>query len=452
MRTLREQDVLAGKYRLIRELGRGGMGTVWSAEHLTLRSMVAIKVIDPAIAERPDATARFLREARAAAALRSPHVVHIMDHGMDDDVPFIAMELLDGESLTNRLKRVGRLSPKETALVSTHIARAVGRAHEAGIVHRDLKPDNVFLVRNDEEEIAKVLDFGIAKTTEGLHTTAGGNTDTGALLGTPNYMSPEQAEAKPLDHRTDIWSMGVIAFECLLGHRPFVSQTMAGLVLAICTRPLPVPSRSGPVPAGFDEWFARACAREPSQRFSSAKEAATELRQICEEGMPIQPSAIAANTSSASETVLSRDATSIDAPDGPAANSVIGFSKTPESAGRAGRAWSISFALLTLLAVAAFVAWKRLAPPSDLAGSATTASPLHAPNDPPSLASAVPPQAPAAEPSVLPFSQAPIVVHEGPAASALSKPTITRKGARPAASASNGSPATSAQPNIDLGI
>ena len=167
----------------------------------------------------------------------------------------------------------------------TEVGRAIGRAHEAGIVHRDLKPDNVFLVRNDDDEVTKVLDFGIAKASSagGLGAAASSATRTGALLGTPYYMSPEQAEgARSLDHRTDIWAMGVIAFECLLGRRPFDAETLGGLLLAICTRPIPVPSQCGPVPPGFDAWFARVCNRDPAQRFASARDAAGELKRLCD--------------------------------------------------------------------------------------------------------------------------------------------------------------------------
>ncbi|HEY3666689.1 MAG TPA: serine/threonine-protein kinase, partial [Polyangiaceae bacterium] len=136
-------EIIAGKYRLLRKLGQGGMGSVWYAEHLTLHSPVAIKLIDPSIADNAEALGRFLREAQSAASLRSPHVVQILDHGVDNGVPYIAMELLDGESLADRLTRVVRLSPSETARVLQHVGRAIGRAHEAGIVHRDLKPDNI---------------------------------------------------------------------------------------------------------------------------------------------------------------------------------------------------------------------------------------------------------------------------------------------------------------------
>ena len=277
-------EIIAGKYRLLRKLGQGGMGSVWYAEHMTLHSPVAIKLIDPSIADNAEALGRFLREARSAASLRSPHVVQILDHGVDNGVPYIAMELLDGESLADRLTRVARLSPGETARVLQHVARAIGRAHEAGIVHRDLKPDNIYLVRNDDEEMAKVLDFGIAKSNaHGLSASVGGGTRTGAVLGTPYYMSPEQAEgAKTLDGRADIWAMGVIAFECLLGSRPFDEETLGSLLLAICARPIPIPSQRGPVPPGFDEWFARACARDVTARYAAARDAAADLRQVCD--------------------------------------------------------------------------------------------------------------------------------------------------------------------------
>jgi eukaryotic-like serine/threonine-protein kinase len=281
------QQVLSGKYRLERELGRGGMGSVWLAQHLTLRSPVAIKLIDPEIASNHEALSRFLREAQAAASLRSPHVVQILDHGVDDGVPFIVMELLEGESLAARLERLRRLSPHDTAHLMTQVGRAMTKAHEAGIVHRDLKPDNIFLVRNDEEEIAKVLDFGVAKSHAHGVGAVSSATRTGSVLGTPYYMSPEQAEgSKSVDQRTDIWAMGVIAWECILGVRPFEAETLGGLLLAICARDMPTPSRCGPVPAGFDAWFARACSRDMSQRFASAKEAASELRKVCSGEMP----------------------------------------------------------------------------------------------------------------------------------------------------------------------
>ncbi len=272
--------ILADRYQLVSLIGQGGMGSVWRAEHLTLGSAVAVKLIDPQIAHSKEAQARFVREARAAASLRSPHVVQVLDYGVDE-VPFIVMEMMVGESLSERLERVGKLSPAETARILTDVARALAKAHEAGIVHRDLKPDNVFLVENDDVEVAKVLDFGVARVSEFSAENAG-MTSTGAVLGTPYYMSPEQAEGlKVVDHRTDIWALTVMAYECLLGARPFTGDSLGGVFLAICVRDIPVPSHVGQVPTGFDEWFHKGTSRALEQRFATAREAASELRAIC---------------------------------------------------------------------------------------------------------------------------------------------------------------------------
>jgi eukaryotic-like serine/threonine-protein kinase len=275
--------VLGGKYRLEALIGRGGMGSVWRAEHLGLNAPVAVKLLDSVgAALATELLQRFYREARAAANIRSPHVVQILDHGVDEALgePFIVMELMEGESLAQRLARSGRLSPAQVAHVFTQVARALSRAHEAGIVHRDLKPDNVFLVRNEDEIVAKVLDFGIAKAqAHGLHADSG--TRTGAVMGTAFYMSPEQISGtKNVDFRTDLWAFGVMACECLTGKRPFDADSVGGLTLKICIDPVPNPSRFALVPAGFDDWFLRSVSRDPAQRFGSAREAADALREV----------------------------------------------------------------------------------------------------------------------------------------------------------------------------
>ncbi len=256
------------------------MGAIWRAEHLALQAPVAVKLIDPDAVNDEQAMARFLREAKAAATLRSPHVVHIMDYGMDDGLPFIVMELLEGETLAQRLRRRGRLTPAETARIATHVGRAMSRAHDAGIVHRDLKPENVFLVSNEDEEIAKVLDFGVAKVEHGV-LVDGERTRTGSILGTPYYMSPEQAQGnKTVDHRSDLWALGVMVFECLIGRRPFFSDGLGDLVLQICVRDMPIPSEAGSVPPTFDAWFARAVCRDVEQRFQSARDLTDALREV----------------------------------------------------------------------------------------------------------------------------------------------------------------------------
>jgi serine/threonine-protein kinase len=264
--------------RLESPLGAGGMGSVWVAEHMTLKTRVVVKLMRPELAKDPETLQRFSREAAAAANVKSPHVVSVLDHGVaPDGSPFITMELLEGEDLGARLKR-GPLAPDEAATIMTQTCKALARAHERGIVHRDVKPQNIFLCSGFGETFVKVLDFGIAKAggdlQSGLDTTS-----TGSVMGTPFYMSPEQALGqKTIDFRTDVWACGVMGFEMLTGHKPFIGETVGALAVAICTRPLPIPSQIHPgLGAGFDAWFQRACAREAAGRFSSVKELADAL-------------------------------------------------------------------------------------------------------------------------------------------------------------------------------
>ncbi len=279
VKTVGVGTVLADRYRLDSLLGQGGMGSVWKAHHVALNSPVAIKLMDPKLAADDEGAERFVREAQAAAALRSPHVVQTLDFGVHEKVPFIAMELLQGETLAERLQTRGHLTPAEVVNLIIQIGRAVAKAHDLGIVHRDLKPENIFLVQNEDDEVAKVLDFGIAKLC-GSSTQLISATRTGSVMGTPHYMSPEQAEGKAVDPRTDIWALGVISYECMLGSRPFDGEGIGELVLKICARPMPVPSSVGAVPLGFDDWFARACARDREQRFSTVRELIEGLKLL----------------------------------------------------------------------------------------------------------------------------------------------------------------------------
>ena len=306
-------QVIDGKYRVLKLLGRGGMGSVWLCDHLSLLARVAVKVIKPAIAQNRNSLARFMREAKAAAMLRSPHVVQILDHGKADDIAYIAMELLEGQSLLQRLKRGGPLSPTMTSTVLTHVGRAIGKAHETGIIHRDLKPDNIFIIPNDDEILAKVLDFGIAKTgLFELNQTESPQTQTGALLGTPYYMSPEQATGqKDIDHRSDLWSIGVIAFECLTGKRPYRSDSLGELVLQICARPLPTPSALASVPTGFDAWFNKAQQRKPEDRFQTAKEMTRALRDVLRQPVVARVAAADTSAEAAGDRVQSEEAAQV---------------------------------------------------------------------------------------------------------------------------------------------
>lgn len=272
--------VILGRYRLDTVLGRGGMGSVWRAEHLQLRAPVAVKLLDSAISSDQQMLARFMREAQSAASLRSPHVVQIFDYGVEDGIAFIAMEMLQGESLAERLARLKTLPAEEVIRFLSQVLRAIGKAHEAGIVHRDLKPDNIFICA-DDPEFAKVLDFGVAKVTNGaLSGAAGSRTQTGMMIGTPYYMSPEQTQAKEVDPRADLWGIAVIAYECLVGRKPFTGDSFGELVIAICTKPVPVPSQQATVPPGFDEWFVKGTQRDRARRFGSAREMADELAKL----------------------------------------------------------------------------------------------------------------------------------------------------------------------------
>jgi len=283
-------ELVAGKYRLERLIGRGGMGSVWEGKHTSLGTHVAVKFIETEYVDSNEARSRFENEARAAAMLRSKHVVQVYDHGvMTDGRPYIVMEFLRGQPLDQRLDQAGKLTAVETVRIMSQVCRALAKAHEAGIVHRDLKPENVFLVYDEEdgEYIAKVVDFGIAKFT-GAQMGVSSSTRTGSVLGTPYYMSPEQARGlRSVDYRSDLWSVGVMTYRCLLGQLPFEGEAVGDLLVKICTAPLPVPSQYAPgIPGNFDLWFQRALGREPHQRFQSAAELAEGLAHAL--GVPIR--------------------------------------------------------------------------------------------------------------------------------------------------------------------
>jgi eukaryotic-like serine/threonine-protein kinase len=262
---------VAARYRLVRKLGTGGMGTVWLAQDMLLDSSCALKLIDDDKSESEEVRIRFAREAKVAAQLRGAHVVDVFDHGEWSGVPYIAMEFLDGEDLGTRLDRVKKLGAEATYRIVAHVARALVKAHAYGIVHRDLKPENIFIVEGDEGDIAKVLDFGIAK--HDAYSLRDKTTKTGSFLGTPFYVSPEQARGKPTDHRSDLWSLAVIAFQCLTGRPPFESEALGELMGMILYDDMPMPCQRNPeLPAELDAWWLRAANRDREQRFDSAKD------------------------------------------------------------------------------------------------------------------------------------------------------------------------------------
>ena len=270
-------ELITPTLRLVEQLGAGGMGSVWIADHLALQSRVAVKFMARELASDPDVRNRFAREAIAASHVKSPHVVQTFDHGTtSENVPFIVMELLDGDDLARWVRRRGRPSPADVATILSQACKALGRAHDAGIVHRDIKPENVFLCETGDDDLfVKVLDFGIAKVADGVTSS----TRTGAVMGTAYYMSPEQiVGARTVDHRTDLWALGVLVYELLTGVRPFDGETIGALTLAIHgSTPRPPSSLVPALGPGVDAWFARACARDPAARFQSAREMAKAL-------------------------------------------------------------------------------------------------------------------------------------------------------------------------------
>lgn len=278
--SIRGGNLLHGKYRLERELGRGAMGTVWSAIHLTLDQRVAIKVISSDIANSGEAIHRFHTEAKAAAKLRSRYVVQVYDDGeTPEGLPYIVMEYLEGESLEDRIVRSGDIPLAEAVRITTHVGRALSRAHSRGIVHRDLKPANIFITRSEDDEmgwVAKVLDFGIAKLDDNRDKST---TKTGTVLGTPLFMSAEQVRgASNVDARTDLYSLGMVFYNMLTGKYAFEGSSFGDLLVSICTNPLPKLSQHAPwVSQALDNWFQKACAREVATRFQSADEMIDEL-------------------------------------------------------------------------------------------------------------------------------------------------------------------------------
>lgn len=261
------------------------MGEVWKGEHIALHTTFAIKLVDAsAHRDGQEILERFKIEGQAAGRLRSPNIVQVFDYGTEDLTAYMAMELLEGETLSDRLARAGRFSLADTARVMFEIAQGLTLAHEQGIIHRDLKPQNVFLARIAGRVIVKILDFGIAKLTlsapvDTLKTSAN------MMVGTPAYMSPEQIMGEgEVTLQSDLWQLGVIAYECVTGRMPFDATSMADLFVKICSAPLPVPSKFAPVPEAFDAWFARAMQRAPEKRFRSAQEMAEALAAVVPAG------------------------------------------------------------------------------------------------------------------------------------------------------------------------
>ena len=293
--------VISGRYRLESLLGEGGMGAVYLAEHTHMRKRLALKVLHPEMTRRPEVVARFEREAMAAAHIEHPNVASATDFGkLDDGSFFLVLEYIEGRGLREELRQ-GALGISRSFHIVKQIASALARAHSLGIVHRDLKPENVMLVERDgDPDFVKVLDFGIAKVpvSELSGTTSEVLTRAGMVFGTPEYMAPEQALGKDVDHRADLYALGVILYELLTGSRPFEAESAVTLLGMQVTQ---APPSMGPkVPKSIEAVVMRLLEKEASARYQSAREVIQAMDEaLALEGLAMTPQGEMSRISSA---------------------------------------------------------------------------------------------------------------------------------------------------------
>ncbi|MDB4934196.1 MAG: Serine/threonine protein kinase [Labilithrix sp.] len=327
-----EDTLVAGKYRIKRRIGAGGMGAVYEGEHVEIGKRVAIKVIEQQHARSDELAARFRREARAASAVESEHIVHVFDVGHDDTVGlYMVMEFLVGEDLSSRLEKAGGRIPVEEAItIATQAARALGKAHAAGVVHRDLKPANLFLTTREDGSVSvKILDFGISKLIRpGSDAKSSNLTREGSVMGTPTYMSPEQAQGLPVDARSDIWSLASVLYEALSGQTPFAPRdTYEQMIVQIVTqRPKPLRDVAAWVPEPIARLVDAALvdvATRPSDAGAFAKQLAAAAALPADTASGFDLTVLASTTGPASD---------------PSSSSSRLVASSPESSARSGAA------------------------------------------------------------------------------------------------------------------
>ena len=264
-----------GDFELVRKIGQGGMGEVWLANQVSLDRNVAVKVLPRTLASQENFIERFQREAKAAASLVHPNVIQIYAYGIDEGTPYFAMEYVEGEDLQQRMRSVQQLDVREIVEVMLGVGAALRAAHEKGLIHRDIKPSNVMIDRNG---VVKVMDFGLAKATSGGSKSL---THAGLIMGTPNYLSPEQGRGDPLDGRSDLYSLGVVMYELLTGTLPFRADTPAGLIFKHVYEPPPSPQEIRPdVPPFLVEVTLKLLEKDPDDRYKDAAEFMADLGEF----------------------------------------------------------------------------------------------------------------------------------------------------------------------------
>jgi serine/threonine-protein kinase len=292
--------ILARDFKVVRPLASGGMGSVYLVEQMSTGRQRALKVMHPEYARDQQSRERFTQEARAGARIRSEHVVEVVSAGVDDDtgIPWLAMELLDGEELSERMKRLQRLPPSDVLEIFKQLCHGLGEAHRTGLIHRDLKPENIFVAASRRQNVpftVKILDFGVAKLALENATQMDGTRP----VGTPRWMAPEQSEHNGhVTPATDVWALGLIAFYLLTGRYYWRSANardgkLTTLLRELVLEPIEFASKraaffdcAGAIPPGFDAWFARCVVREPAERFQNADEALVELVPVLESAVP----------------------------------------------------------------------------------------------------------------------------------------------------------------------
>ncbi len=395
--------VIAGKYRVTGELGRGGMAAVYEAENVDIGKRVAIKVLAQELTSSTIVVERFLREARAVAAIRSPYICDVYDSGrLEDGRPFLVLELLEGESLYERMVRVGQIDLETTVAVMVQTCRGLTKAHAAGIVHRDLKPENIFVTKDEEGRLlAKILDFGLAKFYQPVEEGAeqARLTRDGAVFGTPAYMSPEQVRGQGgVDSRADLWALCCITYECLTGRTVWSTDQGVAMTFAqIAQGNVPDPLTFRPdLPPSFREWFKRGLDKDIGKRFQSPKEFGDELMAATD----FAPNTSQNRASEASQDLFfhvrqgseamigpsSQRSTNAHDPERPSPASPVSPNNTPPpaepsdapkpgSGGGGGRAL-VLLGLLGALGAGGYFAYRQMNPPSlaDTAAPSASAS------------------------------------------------------------------------------